>query len=112
VVWRGPVTRRAARECSAGVGDIDDPGRAGAVGDRQLPENLRSPWFSPHRGYSLLGEWLLDGRSRRSWIRVLFTSMPSATAAAISVSVITPIGRLLCRTPMRLLMDLEMIAPG
>jgi hypothetical protein len=25
--------------------------------------NLHSPWFSPHRGYSPLREWLQDGRS-------------------------------------------------
>src|SRR5690242_21852638 len=36
---------------------------------------------------------------RRSWIRVLFTSMPSATARAISASVITPIGGLPGRAP-------------
>ena len=36
---------------------------------------------------------------KRSWIRVLFTSMPSATATVISASVITPIGRLPCRAP-------------
>ena len=35
----------------------------------------------------------------RSWIRVVFTSLPSATAAAISASVITPIGGLPCWAP-------------
>jgi hypothetical protein len=36
---------------------------------------------------------------RRSWIRVVFTSMPSATARAIPAWVITPTGRLPCRAP-------------
>src|SRR5215813_12907659 len=55
--------------------------------------NCRKPPFTMVRAASRI--LAAAGRAvSRSWFRVLFTSMPSATAQAISASVITPIGGL------------------
>ena len=88
-----------ARERAADVGDVDDSDPAGAVGDRQLPEPSIDHG-SRRIARMLVAAGMAAGRAvRRSWIRVLFTSMPSATARAISASVIMPMGGLQCCAP-------------
>lgn len=88
--------RGAARvDHAADVGDVEP---AGAVGDRQLPET------SIHRGSRRIADTRRCGNGCRTGGQQvmdpgLVTSMPSATAQAISASVVTPTGRSPCRTP-------------